>query len=197
MLLNIFIVFNCRISQLLRLSGELAECNLSVHDQQDMVRTATFALIGVTCLVGSPAGAAQGEAGKTYRRFRGQIVYQAKPFASFDSEATFMDLVRKASKQKQLTRSAKGNWTLHFLAFLRSAPKHKRVNLVWYRLGKRRPEQVDFTAFTMSPRERTLRGQVTVTADQGFAPNQTYELRLTRLVRGREKVYARCRITLI
>ena len=104
-------------------------------------------------------------------------------------------MVRKARRSKTLKANAKGRWTLHFIAFLRKAPGAGKVNLVWYRLGKKR-EQVDFTEFTVSPEAVTLQSKATLSPTAGFKAGDRVEGRITRIIGGKEKVYARCRIKL-
>lgn len=143
----------------------------------------------------NPSEALAGEKGPTYRRNRGRIVWQAKPFASFGTEKEFGKLVRKARRNKVLQKNAKGRWTIHFIAFLRQAPKASQVNLVWYRLGKKR-EQVDFTEFTVPPQGVTLQASAKLSPTVGFKSGDRLEGRVTRLIGGKEKVYARCRLKL-
>jgi hypothetical protein len=133
--------------------------------------------------------------GPTYRRNRGRLVWQPTAFAAFSTEKEFTKLVGKARRNKVLKKNAKGRWQIHFIAFLRSAPKASKINLVWYRLGKKR-EQVDFTEFTVPPEGVTLQAKATLTPTVGFKAGDRLEGRVTRLIGGKEKVYARCRLTL-
>jgi hypothetical protein len=132
----------------------------------------------------------------TWRRFRGQIVFQSTPFADFDTSKAFTAMVAKARRNKSLARDSKGTWNLHFIAFMRSAPGADKVNLVWYKRKGRKFEQTDYTEFVVPPNEVTLKAKLRLTEALGYQPGDTYELRLTRLLGGKEKVYAKCRITL-
>lgn len=133
--------------------------------------------------------------GPTYRRNRGQIAWQQTAFGDFATEKEFGKAVAKARRNKVLARNARGNWEIHFIAFMRTAPKATKVNLVWYRLGKKR-EQVDFTEFTVPANEPTLQASAKLLSAQGFKVGDKLEGRVTRLIKGRETVYARCRLTL-
>lgn len=133
--------------------------------------------------------------GPTYRRNRGQIAWQQTAFGDFATEKEFSKAVAKARRNKALKRNARGNWEIHFIAFMRTAPKATKVNLVWYRLGKKR-EQVDFTEFTVPANEPTLQASAKLLSAQGFKVGDQLEGRVTRLIKGRETVYARCRLTL-
>jgi len=151
------------------------------------------AIISCGLLVAGTAAA--NKPGRTYRANRGRIVFQQTPFASFSTEKQFRKIVRKARRNKVLRRGKGGTWVFHFIAFMRRAPKATKVNLVWYRRGKKR-EQVDYTEFTVPPNEVTLQAKTTLSDAQGFKPGDRLEARVTRLVNGREKIYARCRLKL-
>ena len=146
-------------------------------------------------LVGGGGVAEAKELGKTYRRNRGKIAFQAEPFGTFSTEAEFGAHVAKVRRNKTLPRDKKGNWTIHFIAFMSANPGATKVNLVWYKTGRKR-EQVDFTEFVVPADERTLQATSTVVPAVGFKPGDKVELRVTRIVRGKEKVYARCKLTL-
>ena len=141
------------------------------------------------------ANAAKDGPGPTYRRNRGRIVFQEAAFTAFGTEKELTKLVNKARLNKTLRKAKSGNWELHFLAFMRKAPGAAKVNLVWYKLGKKR-EQVDFTEFTMPPTSVTLRAKARLMPAQGFKAGDRLEGRITRLVGGKEKVFAKCRLTL-
>ena len=132
----------------------------------------------------------------TWRRFRGQIVFQNTPFAAFDSSKEFSAMVSKARRNKNLARDDKGTWNFHFLAFMRTAPGADKVNLVWYKRTGRRFEQTDYTEFVVRPNEVTLKAKSMLTEALGYQAGDTYEVRLTRLIGGKEKVFAKCRLTL-
>ncbi len=159
------------------------------------VKAALWTLALASSLVFAGLATAGAKRGPTYRRNRGHIVWQATAFASFSTEKEFSKIVKKARRNKVLKRNAKGKWIFHFIAFMRSTPKADKVNLVWYRLGKKR-EQVDFTEFTVPPNEATLQAQAKLIPAVGFKAGDRLEGRITRLIAGKEKVYARCRVTL-
>ncbi|MFH1131699.1 MAG: hypothetical protein V1754_10210 [Pseudomonadota bacterium] len=141
-------------------------------------------------------GVAHAQETPTSRRNRGVIVYQSKEFESFSTEKQFAKIISRARRQNTLQRDANGSWPFHFMAFMKTAPGSTNVNLVWYKLGKGKPEQIDFTEFTVSPNELTLRAQSVIRPEQGFTTGSQYEARITRLVDGKEVVYARCKVKL-
>ncbi|MCC6748768.1 MAG: hypothetical protein IT371_14000 [Deltaproteobacteria bacterium] len=135
------------------------------------------------------------ETGPTYRRHRGQIVFQGEEFPAVDDEKSLAELVKKAKRNKALEKDKDGNWRFNFIAFLSSAPGANKVNLVWFSLGKK-TEQIDYTEFSVPPSEVILRAKSVLIGAQGFASGGKYEARITRVIGGKEKVYARCRLSL-
>jgi hypothetical protein len=133
--------------------------------------------------------------GPTYRQNRGQIVFAESKLATPDTEKDFAALVRKARRQTKLTLGADGQWSFHFIAFLREPPRADRVNLVWYRYTGRKSEQVDYLELVVPPTGVTLRAQAALSTAE-FKAGDQLEARITRLIDGKEKVYARCRLTL-
>lgn len=133
--------------------------------------------------------------GVTYRKNKGVIVWQPEAFAGFSSEKEFSRIVKKARRHKVLRADASGSWSMHFIAFLKQPPRSTKLNLVWYRQGKKR-EQVDFTEFTVNASSRTLQAQATLSQMSGFKKGDVLEGRITRLIGGKEKVYARCKLKL-
>ena len=158
------------------------------------LRYAGAIVLTLALLPQSPAWAGD-KTGPTYRRNRGKVVWQQTAFGDFATEKSFGKAVAKARRNKVLKKNARGNWEIHFIAFMRKAPRATKVNLVWYRLGKKR-EQVDFTEFTVPATEPTLQASAKLLSAQGFKVGDRLEGRITRLIKGRETVYARCRLTL-
>lgn len=155
----------------------------------------SLTLAGALVLAAWPQRVEAEKPGPTYRRYRSKIIWQSTAFDAFSTEKEFGKVVSKARRNKVLKRNAKGNWPFHFIAFLKSAPRATKLNLVWYRLGKKK-EQVDFTEFTVPPDGITLQAQATLKTLMGFKKGDSLEARVTRLIGGREKVYASCRVVL-
>jgi len=152
-------------------------------------------LLGLAALLALPTAASADRKSPTYRRNRGRVVVKSTPFASFSTEKQFAKIVRQARRTKTLKANARGRWKVHFIAFLRTAPGATKVNVVWYKLRPKR-EQVDYTEFTVPADQLTLKAKLTLSPTQGFKAGQKLEMRVTRLIGGREKVYARTRVTL-
>ncbi|MCA9667593.1 MAG: hypothetical protein KC503_18460 [Myxococcales bacterium] len=156
----------------------------------------TVGLCVIATLLALPVASASADnKSPTYRRNRGRVVIKGTPFAEFSSEKQFAKIVSKARRNTSLTRDARGRWKVHFIAFLRSAPGASKVNVVWYNLKPKR-EQVDYTEFTMGADQVTLKSKLTLSPTAGFKAGQHLEMRVTRIIGGRERVYAKTRVTL-
>lgn len=132
-----------------------------------------------------------------YRKNRGNIVFQSRPFRTFSSNKGFAKIVRRAKRNRVLRRNRYGTWSFYFVAFMKKPPKSHQVNLVWYRLGrKKKKEQVDYTRISVPPREVNLQAMVTLDSEV-FKRRDRLEARITRIVGGREVVYASCRVKLM
>ncbi|MBW2733000.1 MAG: hypothetical protein JRH20_11460 [Deltaproteobacteria bacterium] len=164
-------------------------------NHQPLRPMATISLVVMLLFAGWAETASAEKPGPTYRRHRSRIVWQPQAFESFSTEKEFSKIIAKARRSKVLKRDAKGLWPFHFIAFLKSKPRATKLTLVWYRLNKKR-EQVDFTEFTVPADGLTLQAQLMLKPLMGFKSGDRLEARVTRLVGGREKVYASCRITL-
>ncbi|MCB9557287.1 MAG: hypothetical protein H6707_14360 [Deltaproteobacteria bacterium] len=150
-------------------------------------------LIALVVLCGFPASARA--KGTTWSKFKGKVVVSSQPFVDATTEQAFTKTIARAARTRTV-ESKDGRWNFHFIAFLKSAPGSSKLNLVWYRLGKKRPEQVDYTEFVVPPAGKTLQAQAEISAAQGFRRGDRVEVRLTRVIAGREKIYASARLAL-
>lgn len=148
----------------------------------------------VTLCVATSAAQTPEEKGPTYRRNRGQIVFSETKLATPSTEKEFAAVVSKLRRKSTLVAS-EGQWSFNFIAFLREPPRADKVNLVWYRFAGRKAEQVDYVEFVVPPEGVTLRAFTPLSKAQ-FNPDDRLEARITRIIGGREKVYARCKLTL-
>jgi len=103
------------------------------------------------------------------------------------------DAKKKAVKE---LRAQNEQWTLYFVAFLKKAAGSTEVNLVLYDKSDKSKEPTNAFPITTQANAKVLVSNVTFGADQGFKPGHTYEVRVTRLVCGKEDVYARTTLTL-
>ena len=100
-------------------------------------------------------------------------------------------------KQGKTTFKGDGSWTLNMMIFLGAGTGGNKINVVYYDVSKHPPDQVNFTEVSVKPDQKIvqLNGQA-ISSDMGFVKGHKYEVRATRVVGGKEKVYAKTTITL-
>jgi len=114
----------------------------------------------------------------------------------FSPPASDKEMAQTIKKQGKTTFKGDGTWSLNFMVFLNAAPGANQINLVYYDLSKKK-EQVSFSEVAVKPDQKIvlLNGQ-SLSKEMGFVPGHKYEVRATRLIGGKEKVYAKTTITL-
>jgi hypothetical protein len=124
----------------------------------------------------------------------GKIVVSDVEFGSFGSEK---EMGAAMKKQAKTTFKGGGSWTLNFMVFLGAGTGGSKINLVYYDVSKHPPDQVNFTEVGVKPDQKIvqLNGQA-ISSDMGFVKGHKYEVRATRVIGGKEKVYAKTTITL-
>lgn len=102
------------------------------------------------------------------------------------------------AKKKQIQSVTKSGeqWTLYFLAYLKKAAGAHEVQLVFYDTANKGHEPTNNFPIETQPNAKILTSSVSFTGDQGFKPGHKYNVLVTRLVGGKEDVYARSTITL-
>lgn len=124
----------------------------------------------------------------------GRIVVSDAEFGSYASEK---EMSAALKKQGKTTFKGDGSWNLNMMIFLSSPPGGDKINIVYYDVSKHPPDQVNFTEVGVKPDQKIvqLNGQ-TISSDMGFVKGHKYEVRATRVIGGKEKVYAKTTITL-
>jgi hypothetical protein len=124
----------------------------------------------------------------------GRIVVSDAEFGSYASEK---EMSAALKKQGKTTFQGGGSWNLNMMIFLGSGPGGNKINIVYYDLSKHPPDQVNFTEVGVKPDQKIvqLNGQA-ISSDMGFVKGHKYEVRATRVIGGKEKVYAKTTITL-
>jgi hypothetical protein len=115
-------------------------------------------------------------------------------FGAYASEKEMAAAIKRQSKTT--IKEEGGSWPLNFMIFLNAAPGADKINIVYYDLSKKN-EQVDFAEIGVKPDQKIiqLNGQA-VSKEKGFVKGHRYDIRATRLVGGKEKVFAKATITL-
>ena len=123
---------------------------------------------------------------------KGKIYVSDVEFGAYEKE-----MAAAIKRQSKTTiKEEGGTWPLNFMVFLNAAPGADKINIVYYDLSKKN-EQVDFAEVGVKPDQKIvqLNGQA-VSKEKGFVKGHRYDIRATRLVGGKEKVYAKATITL-
>jgi hypothetical protein len=157
---------------------------------------AAGALAGLLALgLVAPAPArAEGDSG-AWRANKGRIFVSDTEFGQgYASDGAMVSAMKKQSK---VAIKGDGAWTLNFMVFLKEAPGAATVNIVYYDVSARPREQVNYSEVGVKPDQKIIQlNGVAISKDLGFVKGHKYDVLATRLIGGKEKVYARTTITL-
>jgi hypothetical protein len=107
------------------------------------------------------------------------------------------DFEHTLKKQATQTLESKNDqWTLYFVAFLKHAPGAPEVQLVFYDTAVKAHEPTNAFPIATQSSAKVLASSVSFGADQGFKPGHKYNVLITRLVHGKEDIYAHSTLTL-
>ena len=125
---------------------------------------------------------------------KGKIYVSDVEYGTPGSEKELAGALKRQSKTT--IKGDGGNWQLNFMVFLNAAPGANAINIVYYDVTKKK-EQVSFTEVGVKPDQKIiqLNGQA-ISKEMGFVKGHRYDVLATRLIGGKEKVYARTTITL-
>ncbi len=108
----------------------------------------------------------------------------------------------KTEAKKVLTKQGeRDNWKVYFVAYLKKAAGDSKVNVVFYdanekvKAGQER-DPVHFAEIGTKPDAKVLMSEVELRPDQGFKEGGKYQVLITRLINGKEEVYARTQVEL-
>lgn len=122
----------------------------------------------------------------------------------------------KSEARASLSQNAESeSWKVHFIAHLKKSPGSPDVNIVFYELGQaakqagKDAEKPSEKGAKNEPREPVqaypiktkqtatmLISEVTLKKEEGFKPGGKYQVLITRLINGKEEVYARTSLEL-
>jgi hypothetical protein len=124
---------------------------------------------------------------------KGRIIVSDVEFGSYGTDK---EMAQAIKKQGKTSFKGDGTWSLNFMVFLNAAPGANQINIVYYDVSKKR-EQVSFSEVGVQPDQKIvlLNGQ-TLSKEMGFVKGHRYDVLATRLIGGKEKVYAKATITL-
>jgi hypothetical protein len=124
----------------------------------------------------------------------GKIVVSDVEWGSYGSEK---ELNTALKKQGKTTFKGDGSWNLNMMVFLGSGAGADKINIVYYDMAKKPPEQVNFNEVGVKPDQKIVQlNGIALSKDMGFVKGHKYEVRATRVIGGKEKVYAKTTITL-
>ena len=100
-------------------------------------------------------------------------------------------------KQGKTTFKGDGAWNLNMMVFLGSGSRRRQNQHRLLRHGEEAAEQVNFNEIGVEPDQKIVQlNGISISKDMGFVKGHKYEVRATRLIGGKEKVYAKTTITL-
>lgn len=89
----------------------------------------------------------------------------------------------------KLKRAGDG-WRVYFVAYLKKTPGVEEMNIVFYEAGGTTKEPVNFISLRTKPNAKIMVADVEIKPEDGFKAGRKYNVRITRLISGREDVYA-------
>jgi hypothetical protein len=123
---------------------------------------------------------------------KGKVVVSDTEFgAGYGSDA---DMVKAVRKQGKSTVKSAGNnaWTLNLMVFLKEPAGATSLNIVYYDISVKPRDQVNFSEVQVQTTQKIIQvNGVAISKDLGFVVGHTYDVLATRLIGGKEKVYAR------
>jgi hypothetical protein len=102
----------------------------------------------------------------------------------------------KAAATSVLARNSGENWRVHFVAYLKKAPASEDVNVVFYAVDKGKRELVNAFPIHTRADARILMSEVEIKPEDGFKPGGKYQVLITRLVSGKEDIFAKTTLEL-
>ena len=121
----------------------------------------------------------------------GQIFTSDEPLP--DPTGSWGDYTKTLKKlhKSTFTKNEAGGWVVHFLAFMKRPAGGTKVNIVFYDITKGKPDQIHYIEFNVTATQKTLKSSFRLSADDPVKPGTKHEVRLTRVVGGREDVLAK------
>ncbi len=99
----------------------------------------------------------------------------------------------KAAAKSTVVKSG-DSWHIYYVAYLKRAPGAEEINVVFYEPGKR--SEVNAYPLRTSKGAKIMVSEVEIKLEDGFKAGAKYDMRITRLIGGREEVYARTTVEL-
>lgn len=126
---------------------------------------------------------------------KGKVVVSDVEFGTgYGSDA---DMLKAVRKQARTSIKGDGAWSLNVMVFLKEPAGAETINIVFYDVSVKPREQVNFTEVKVQPSQKIVQvNGIAVSKDLGFVKGHKYDVLATRLIGGKEKVYAKGNVTL-
>jgi hypothetical protein len=144
-------------------------------------------------------GHAPGARADAWSAFRGRIFVSDTEFGSgYPTDAAMISAVKKQAKSVIKGAGATaGPWTLNLAVFLKEAAGASKINIVYYDVSAKPREQVNFSEVDVKPDQKMVElNGIALSSDLGFVKGHKYDVLATRIIGGKEKVYAKATMTL-
>jgi len=156
-----------------------------------LLRTSLFSTpraLGWALLLGALLAPALAHA-DGWSALKGRVVVSDAEFGSYGSDAAMTSAVKKQSKS---TIKGEGSWTLNLMVFLKEPAGATTLNIVYYDISVKPHDQVNFAEVQVQASQKIVQvNNISISKDQGFVKGHKYEVRATRVIGGKEKVYAK------
>ncbi len=107
---------------------------------------------------------------------------------------TFEKDIQKA--RKTVVKKDGASWKLYFVAYLKKAPGAAEVNIVFYDVTAKTKEAPNAVPIATQPNAKILMSSVELSEEMNFQAGHKYDVRITRLVNGKEDVFATTKLEL-
>lgn len=127
---------------------------------------------------------------------KGQIFVSQTEFGSGNPADAAMIAAIKKQSTSEVAANDEGGWTISVAMFLKEAAGANKINIVYYDESAKH-EQVNFSEIDVQPSQKiVLLNGIALSSGVGFVKGHKYEVLATRLIGGKEKVYAKGTMTL-
>ena len=126
---------------------------------------------------------------------KGKVIISDTEFTGgYGTDAQMVAAVRKQGKT---TIKGESGWTMNLMVFLKEPAGATSINIVYYDVSVKPRDQVNFSEVTVQATQKIVQvNGVAVSKDLGFVKGHKYEVLATRVIGGKEKVYAKGTVTL-
>ena len=155
-----------------------------------------MSVVALACLlVGAAALVATSAHADGWSSMKGKVVISDTEFTGgYGSDAQMVAAVRKQAKT---VIKGEGAWTMNLMVFLKEPAGATSINIVYYDVSVKPRDQVNFSEVSVQASQKIVQvNNVAISKDLGFVKGHKYEVLATRVIGGKEKVYAKGVVTL-